>query len=136
MVVPQHLTIVTIGSRDVAAQRAFFARWGWHENEGGTDDYASYDVGGLRLAVFGLGPLGEEAAPGEDGPEQGWNGVTLAINVDSARRVDEIFAAALDAGATKVADPVTRFWGGYSGYVADPDGNRWELAWAPTPDAG
>ena len=22
-------------------------------------------------------------------------------------------------------------WGGRSGYVADPEGNRWEIAWAP-----
>jgi len=24
-----------------------------------------------------------------------------------------------------------RFWGGRSGYIADPEGNRWEIAWAP-----
>jgi len=23
------------------------------------------------------------------------------------------------------------FWGGYSGYVTDPDGHLWEIAWNP-----
>jgi uncharacterized glyoxalase superfamily protein PhnB len=23
------------------------------------------------------------------------------------------------------------FWGGYSGYFADPDGHPWEVAWNP-----
>lgn len=37
----------------------------------------------------------------------------------------------LAAGAVAVAEPTDREWGGYSGYIADPEGNRWELAWAP-----
>ncbi len=32
-----------------------------------------------------------------------------------------------------VGDAVEREWGGYSGYFADPDGFRWEVAWAPGP---
>jgi predicted lactoylglutathione lyase len=24
------------------------------------------------------------------------------------------------------------FWGGYSGYFADPDGHLWEVAWNPS----
>lgn len=35
------------------------------------------------------------------------------------------------AGARVVGAPVDREWGGYSGYVADPEGNRWEIAWLP-----
>ena len=35
------------------------------------------------------------------------------------------------AGARKVGQIVDRPWGGRSGYVADPEGNRWEVAWAP-----
>ncbi|WP_435108944.1 VOC family protein [Nocardiopsis synnemataformans] len=29
-----------------------------------------------------------------------------------------------------MAEPVERPWGGRSTYVADPEGNRWEIAWA------
>ena len=30
-----------------------------------------------------------------------------------------------------IMEPVDRDWGGRSGYFADPEGNRWEVAWAP-----
>ena len=32
-----------------------------------------------------------------------------------------------------VFDAVQRDWGGYSGYFADPDGFRWEIAYNPGP---
>ena len=36
------------------------------------------------------------------------------------------------AGAAVVAAPKTQPWGGYTGYFADPDGFRWEIAYNPT----
>ena len=36
------------------------------------------------------------------------------------------------AGAP-VWGPVEREWGGFTGYFADPDGFRWEVAWNPGP---
>jgi uncharacterized glyoxalase superfamily protein PhnB len=58
--------------------------------------------------------------------------LTLACNVDSPEQVEAAFAAAVAAGATPVAEPVARDWGGRSAYFADPEGNRWEIAWAPS----
>lgn len=57
--------------------------------------------------------------------------MTLAINFVDRDQVDRAVAEAIEAGAQLVASPVEREWGGYSGYVADPEGHRWELAWAP-----
>ena len=85
----------------------------------------------LLLALHPLGQLGQEAAPGEPMPERSWNGITIGVNVESTEAVDEAFRSALAAGARTVAGPVKREWGGYSGYFADPEGNRWEIAWAP-----
>jgi uncharacterized glyoxalase superfamily protein PhnB len=56
----------------------------------------------------------------------------LGINGDSRGAVDEAYETALAAGATSVARPVQREWGGYSAYIADPEGNRWEITWAPS----
>ncbi|GID28039.1 hypothetical protein [Paractinoplanes brasiliensis] len=28
-----------------------------------------------------------------------------------------------------MAEPVDRPWGGRSGYIADPEGTRWEIVW-------
>ena len=35
------------------------------------------------------------------------------------------------AGAKLVKPAQDVFWGGYSGYFADPDGYLWEVAWNP-----
>lgn len=131
MSLPQRISYITLGARDMAALRAFYAGLGWRERPGSNDDFATYEAATTLLALYPLGRLGEEAAPGERLPEAGWNGVTLGINVDSAEAVDEAFRSALAAGARAVADPVRREWGGYSGYIADPEGNRWEITWAP-----
>jgi uncharacterized glyoxalase superfamily protein PhnB len=40
-------------------------------------------------------------------------------------------AAAVAAGATPVADATDRSWGGRSAFIADPEGNRWEITWSP-----
>ena len=78
-----------------------------------------------------LGKLGQEATPGEPMPRRAWNGITLGVSVESTEAVDETFRSALAAGARARAGPVKREWGGYSGYIADPEGNRWEITWAP-----
>ncbi|WP_396631457.1 VOC family protein, partial [Lysinibacillus sp. D4A3_S15] len=43
--------------------------------------------------------------------------------------VDSIFALAKKAGAKIVKEPLTVFWGGYSGYFQDPNGFYWEVAY-------
>ena len=53
------------------------------------------------------------------------------MNVESAEAVSEFLAEAESAGAD-IVKPATRAeWGGFSGYVADPDGYPWEIAWNP-----
>ncbi|MCY1143343.1 VOC family protein [Actinoplanes sp. Pm04-4] len=128
--VPARLTVVTLGARDMGALRTFYRSLGWPELPGGADTWAGFLLGGVLLALFPLDELAAEAGAG--GPPGAWSGVTLACNVDSREQVDSAFAAAVAAGATPVADPVDRPWGGRSGYVADPEGNRWEIAWAGT----
>jgi catechol 2,3-dioxygenase-like lactoylglutathione lyase family enzyme len=98
---------------------------------GSSDDFATFEAGAALLALCPLGQLGREAAPGEPVPGKGWSGITLGVNVESIEAVDETFRSALAAGARAVAGPVTREWGGYSGYISDPEGNRWEMAWVP-----
>lgn len=131
MSLPQRISYITLGARDMATLRTFYAGLGWRERPGSNDDFATYEAGTTLLALYPLRRLGEEAAPGEGQPEAGWNGVTLGINVDNAEAVDEAVRSAVAAGAQPVAGPVRREWGGYSGYIADPEGNRWEIAWAP-----
>ena len=43
----------------------------------------------------------------------------------------EVFAEWVDKGATPTKPPEAVFWGGYSSYVADPDGHLWEIVHNP-----
>jgi hypothetical protein len=56
---------------------------------------------------------------------------SLAINVASAAEVDAALAKVAEVGGRVVKQPQEVFWGGYSGYFADPEGNLWEVAHNP-----
>jgi uncharacterized glyoxalase superfamily protein PhnB len=132
MSVPQRIIVVTLGARSVPSLRAFYVAMGWEENDGSDETYTSFTMGSLRLALYPIDLLGREAAPRDDViASDAWNGVTLGVNVATREGVDDSFAAAVRAGAEAIEFPVERTWGGYSGYCADPEGHRWELAWAP-----
>ena len=134
LIVPirQRMTAVTLGARSVPVLRAFYAAIGWTENEGSDDAFSSFTLGDVRLALYPIDLLHDEAAPEEPvvAPPS-WNGTTLALNVSTRQEVDTAIATAVAAGARAIGSPVEREWGGYSGYFADPEGQRWEIAWAP-----
>lgn len=129
--VPPRLSAVTLGARDLPKLRQFYGGLGWSEIPGSDDGWVGFLLGGVLLTLYPLPALADEAAAGEPLPT-GFSGVTLACNVDAVEQVDASFAAAVAAGATPVAEPVDREWGGRSAYIADPEGNRWEIAWAST----
>jgi catechol 2,3-dioxygenase-like lactoylglutathione lyase family enzyme len=57
--------------------------------------------------------------------------ITLSHNLATTQGVDTVLEQARIAGATQIGEGVQRDWGGYSGYFADPDGFRWEVAYNP-----
>jgi len=128
-VVPPRLTAVTLGARHLPTLRRFYQLLGWSEVNGSDDNWCGFLLGGVLLTLYPVGALGAEV--GATGSPGAWSAVTLACNVDNAAEVDQVYAAAVAAGATGVAVPVDRDWGGRSGYIADPEGNHWEIAWAP-----
>jgi len=126
---PARINMVTLGVRDPARMRAFFAALGWPEWAATEDGFTGYDTGGAILALLPVVVLAEDSrAPGEPGE---WSGVTLAINVADPALVDEAIEAARAAGAEIVREPGDAQSGGRSGYFGDPEGNRFEVAWAP-----
>ncbi|WP_417626610.1 VOC family protein [Pararhodobacter aggregans] len=124
----QRITLVTLGVADLERARAFYAALGWEPQET-TPGVIFYDLGGMKMGLFGLDPLAEDQ--GRKGAVLGTGAMTLAQNFDSREAVDAAFAQALAAGATALKSPEAVFWGGYSGYYADPDGHVWELAHNP-----
>lgn len=125
---PQRVTLITLGVADLAASKAFYARLGWREH-GAQEGVAFYQMHGQALALFGLSDLA--ADQGRARARLGTGAVTLAQNFATEAEVDAAFAAAIAAGATALKHPEKVFWGGYSGYWADPDGHVWEVAMNP-----
>lgn len=128
--IPARLSFVTLGARDLPAQRAFYKRLGWDEAIS-VDNFAAFNTGGAVLGLFPMDELVKDAQVAEPTDTSSFRGVTMAINVDGPQRVDEALAAAKEAGAAILKDAVDAEWGGRSGYFADPEGNVWEVAWMP-----
>ena len=91
-------------------------------------------MSGMVFAMYPADALAEDigvpTAPVTD-PPQVQRGVTLAYNTRSKQETDEALATAVTAGATLVKAAEEVFWGGYSGYFADPDGHLLEVAFNP-----
>lgn len=124
-----NISYVTLGVTDFEASLAFYRDGLGFPVEDRVDDWVAFDLGGVRLALYPLDALAEDATVSAERGE--FAGVTLANNVASETAVDDGVAAAADAGATVVKEPRETDWGGYSGYFADPDGYLWEVAYAP-----
>ena len=132
MTAPARLSVVTLGVHDVATERAFYERLGWTTNTEPGGDFAAFSLGGAVLCLYDIEALAGEAGSAEPAPANtAFKGFSLSINVDERDQVDSTLAAARDAGATVLAEPVDRDWGGASAYFADPEGNTWEIAWLP-----
>ncbi len=123
------ITLVTLGVADVARSRAFYERLGWKASNASQPEVTFFQGNGLALALFGREALAEDA--GVENTPPAFAGVSLAYNARSKEDVDRVYAHALESGATAVKPPHDVFWGGYSGYFADPDGHLWEVAWNP-----
>jgi predicted lactoylglutathione lyase len=126
---PQRVTLLTLGVADLACSRRFYGQLGWQAHDGSTDGVLFYQLHGMVLALFGLEDLARDQ--GRAGAALGTGAVTLAQNFTTEAEVDAAYEAALAAGATALKRPEKVFWGGYSGYWADPDGHVWEVAMNP-----
>lgn len=125
----QRVTLITLGVADLDRAQAFYAAWGWTAHGKPQPGVVFYQMGGAVLALFGLTDLAEDQ--GRPDAELGTGAMTLAQNCADDAETDAVFAAALAAGATVLKHPAKVFWGGYSGYFADPDGHVWEIATNP-----
>lgn len=125
----QRVTLITLGTSDLIRSRNFYEAWGWTLHPKSQDGVAFYQMNGAVLALFGLTDLAEDQ--GRPGATLGTGAVTLAQNCADDAETDATFQAAIDAGATLLKTPTKVFWGGYSGYFADPDGHVWEIATNP-----
>lgn len=125
----QRISLVTLGVDDLDRSRAFYAALGWAENPA-PEGIAFYQAGPMVVALWERAALAVDS--GVDDVTQGqWGGITLALNVDSPARVDEIMEEAEASGARTARPAGSTFWGGYAGVFCDPDDHPWEIAYNP-----
>jgi predicted lactoylglutathione lyase len=130
MTVPQRLSAVTLGVADVAQATQFYESLGWRRSSGSQEMITFCSLqGGSVLGLFGTEPLADDAGVPAEG--SGFRSVTHSIAVDSRETVDAAFGEWVAAGATPVKQPHVAEWGGYTSYVADPDGHLWEILHNP-----
>lgn len=124
------ISLITLGVTDLVKSKKFYQDLGFlpHNYKDG-DDVVFFEMEGTWLSLYPKGKLAADAMVPSDGT--GFTGMTLAHNVSSTKDVDEVYALAIATGAKPIKKPQDTFWGGYSGYFADPDGYLWEIAYNP-----
>ncbi len=126
----QYLHIVTLGVSNLQRSREFYSPiLGWKPASASSEGITFFQAGGVVLALFPREKLAKDALVSSEG--NGFAGFTLAYNAHSEGEVDEIIRDLKAKGVKILKEPQKVFWGGYSSYFADPDGNCWEVAYNP-----
>ncbi len=125
----QQISFLTLAVNDLEKMKHFYHEvLGWNllkDDQG----IVFFKMNGF---IFGLYPTSELANDiGIENDGSGFKKFTLAINFSSEKEVDDEFRKLENEGVNIIKTPSKVFWGGYSGYFADPENNYWELAYNP-----
>ena len=124
------VSIITLGVEDLGRATAFYRDGlGWPLSGASNEGISFFKTRGTVLALYPREALAEDAKTDPAG--SGFSGFTLAHNVAEKEQVDSVLEEVAAVGATIVKEAEDVFWGGRSGYFADPDGHLWEVAWNP-----
>lgn len=120
------MSMITLGVSDLQKSLEFYRDGLKFPQLESPPEVVFFTLNGTWLALFSKESLAEDA--GVESRSEGFSGFAISHNVKSDAEVDAVVAEAVRAGARLVKSPQKVFWGGYSGYFADPDGYLWEIA--------
>ena len=124
----QRVSLITLGTRDMAAQAAFYENLGW-ARVNSPDGVIAFDLIGQTLGLYPLEALAKDI--GVPVSELGYGASTLGYNVREKHDVSDLLDRCAAAGGRILKPAHDVFWGGHSGYFADPEGHIWEVSWNP-----
>jgi catechol 2,3-dioxygenase-like lactoylglutathione lyase family enzyme len=123
----QQISVVALGIADLARSRRFYVEgFGWAPVFE-TPEIVFYQMNGLMLGTWLRPALEADMSR----PSQGTGGFALAHNVPRREDVQPVIDRLAAAGGTVLRPGDAPPHGGFRGYVADPDGHAWEIAWNP-----
>lgn len=124
----QQVSVITLGIADLARSRRFYTDgFGWtpvFENA----EIAFYQMNGFVLGTWLAASLDEDMQRPSAGKAASF---ALAHNVGGKEEVQPLIDRLVAAGGTQLRAGDAPPHGGFRGYVEDPDGNSWEIAWNP-----
>jgi catechol 2,3-dioxygenase-like lactoylglutathione lyase family enzyme len=124
----QQISVITLGVADLARSKRFYGEgFGWtpvFENP----EIVFYQMNGLVLGIWlQAGLEADMSRPAGPGPAA----FALAHNVTSEAAVQPLLDRLAAHGGTELRRGDAPPHGGFRGYVADPDGHAWEIAFNP-----
>jgi catechol 2,3-dioxygenase-like lactoylglutathione lyase family enzyme len=123
----QQISVITLGIADIARSRVFYSEgFGW-EPVFDSEEVIFYQMNGLMLGTWLKDKLAADMRRDGAGP----GSYSLAHNVASADDVTPLIARLAHAGGAILREADAPPHGGFRGYVADPDGHGWEIAFNP-----
>jgi hypothetical protein len=126
----QRISMIALGVHDLKKSVHFYEHGlGWKKSSESSDQIAFFQLNGLAFSLYPHDLLAEDATVSAHG--EGFQGFTLGYNTKSEEEVDQVLKHAESIGGRIVKPGQKVFWGGYSGYFADPDGFLWEVAYNP-----
>ncbi len=123
------LSFVTLGVADLQRATQFYEEVLKLPRLSTPPEVSFFELGKTWLSLYPRELLAADA--GVPAAGSGFPGFSLAHNVRSVAEVDELLKEVAAKGGRIVKQGTHAYWGGYTGYFADPDGFLWEVAWNP-----
>ena len=124
----QRISLITLAVDDLPRAVQFYENMGWQAAQTGPG-VTAFNMNGT---VFALYPWDSMAKDMKLDPKLAMRPrMTLGYNVREKVEIAQILMRADTHGGSILKPAHDIFWGGYSGFFADPDGHMWEVAFNP-----
>jgi predicted lactoylglutathione lyase len=124
----QQISVITLGVYSLERSRHFYGDGFDWQPVFANDEIAFYQMNGFVLGTWLASSLSEDMQRANSSNSAAF---ALAHNVSAKEEVQPLIDRLVAAGGKQIRAGDAPPHGGFRGYVADPDGNSWEIAWNP-----
>ena len=125
----RQLSVITLAVSDMARAKHYYLALFSDAECSEKDELCYIKLPGTWLALYPRERLAQYF--GVDHVGQGFEAITLSINVASTEEVDNVARQMRELGATLTRGPDTVQWGGYVACLRDADGHLVEIVFNP-----